>query len=299
MAKIIGAAALGLLLTTGCVSQEKYNALKLERDSLAEQNGKLQSDVNGARAEADAFKNQLQQIMANGGNLQALVTNLQQQNAQLQAQYDELNRQYITAMNRPSTNGNFLPEPLNNALTQFAAQNPDLVDFDSARGVVKFKSDVTFSSGSADVTPKAKEALGRFSSILNSSAANGYELMVAGHTDNQRVSNPATVRAGHLDNWYLSSHRAITVGSELRKDNVNPQRIAVVGYADQRPIASNSSETGKAQNRRVEVLILPTTVRSAPVDVASTPTKSTPHNPTRTFNKDSTASTPTGPILNK
>jgi chemotaxis protein MotB len=123
--------------------------------------------------------------------------------------------------------------------------------------------------------------------------------LIAGHTDNQRVSNPATVRAGHLDNWYLSAHRAITVGAEMRKDNVNPQRIAVVGYADQRPIASNSSEAGKAQNRRVEVLILPTTVKSAPVDVASTPSKTAPRNAGRTFNKDSTASTPTGPILNK
>jgi hypothetical protein len=52
----------------------------------------------------------------------------------------------------------------------------------------------------------------------------------------------------------------------------------VTGYADQRPIAGNTSESGKAQNRRVEVIILPTTVRSNPVApaVAASPTKAAP-----------------------
>ena len=61
------------------------------------------------------------------------------------------------------------------------------VDFDSARGIVKFKSDITFTSGSADLTPRAAEAISRFAGILNSAAAGGYELQVAGHTDNQQV----------------------------------------------------------------------------------------------------------------
>src|SRR5207237_6962717 len=124
------------------------------------------------------------------------------------------------ALNRPG--GNALPEQVSNALSDFARQNPDLVDFDSARGIVKFKSDLTFATGSADVTGNAKQAIARFSQILNSSAASGYELIVAGHTDNTRVVNEATIRAGHKDNWYLSAHRAISVGSELISQRINP-----------------------------------------------------------------------------
>jgi len=148
---------------------------------------------------------------------------------------------------------------------------------------VKFKSDVTFAPGSADVTPKAKDVIGRFASILNSPAASSYELIVAGHTDNTNVINPQTKQAGHKDNWYLSAHRAIAVGEELQAHRVASQRMGVTGYADQRPIASNASESGKAQNRRVEVLILPTQVRStggsvaSPVNGAKKPNK---------FNKD-------------
>src|SRR5439155_3135486 len=207
MAKLIGTVVLGLALT-GCVSQEKYNALKLDRDGLAEQLAKSQSDASSARAEADSYKNQLALLSQNGGNLTGLVENYRQQLASLQAQNDELNRKYAEAMARP-TGGMALPAALSNELQDFANKNPDLVDFDAAHGIVKFKSDVTFASGSAEVTGKAKEAIIRFSQILNSPAASGYELLVAGHTDNQRVSNPETIKRGHLDNWYLSAHRAI------------------------------------------------------------------------------------------
>jgi chemotaxis protein MotB len=141
-----------------------------------------------------------------------------------------------------------LPEAVNNALTDFANQNPDLVDFDSARGVVKFKSDVTFNTGSAELRPEVRQAIARFAQILNSPAAASYELQVAGHTDSQRVSNKATMAAGHKDNWYLSSHRAISVGQALQGQQVDAKRIAVVGYADQHPVASNASEQGRAQN---------------------------------------------------
>jgi chemotaxis protein MotB len=120
---------------------------------------------------------------------------------------------------------------------------------------------VTFATGSAEVTGQARTAIQRFAQILNSPDARGYELLVAGHTDNQKVSNPATIKAGHLDNWYLSAHRAIAVAKEMDRNQVDAQRMGWVGYADMRPVASNANSQGKQQNRRVEVLILPNTVR--------------------------------------
>ena len=291
----LGLAALSLALT-GCVSQEKYNALKLERDRFAEQLGQAQTEASAARSEADAYKNQIAAIMQGGTGKEAMLLNLSTENAELKKQLDELNRQYADAVGKIGT-GNALPEPLTNELQAFANANPDLVDFDAARGIVKFKSDLTFATGSAELTGKAKDAIGRFSQILNSPAAGGYELMVAGHTDNTRVVNPQTIQAGHKDNWYLSAHRAISVGSALQSQRVSPQRIAVTGYADQRPVASNTSEGGKSQNRRVEVLILPTTVRggsSAPAVANTGANRST----ATKFNKDSSANTDNR-LLNK
>src|ERR1700733_1130099 len=99
MSRYIGAVTV-LVALSGCVFQEKYNALKLDRDGLAEQLGKAQNDASTARAEADSYKNQLSALMGQGGNLQGLVTNLQQQNSNLQSQLDDSNRRYAEAMGR-------------------------------------------------------------------------------------------------------------------------------------------------------------------------------------------------------
>lgn len=299
MSHWFGLVVLGSTLV-GCVSQEKYNAMKLDRDQLAERLGQNEGQMASLQAERDAYKNQLNAVLAGGSNQQALVANLTQQLGNLQSQYDALNRQYEEALGKMGT-VNVLPRELNNALSEFAQQNPDLVDFDSARGIVKFKSDITFATGSAELTSRATEALGRFATILNSPTASGYELQVAGHTDNTRVLNPKTVAAGHKDNWYLSAHRAISVSEALQKDGVNERRLGVMGYADQHPIADNSSTAGKAQNRRVEVLILPTQVRSSGTGIArqSPPAKATPPRTRRPeLNKD-TVVAPKEPILNK
>jgi chemotaxis protein MotB len=284
---------------TGCVAQEKYNALKLERDGLAEQLGKAQNDASTARAEADSFKGQLEAIMQGGQGQTALIANLHQQIALKDSEIAELNRKYGEAISRVGMGGP-LPVALTNELNAFANANPELVDFDSARGIVKFKSDVTFATGDATLQPKAREVINRFAQILNSPAAASYELLVAGHTDNTRVSNPRTIQAGHKDNWFLSAHRAISVAQELVGQGTNPQRLGVVGYADQRPVASNASESGKQQNRRVEVLILPTTVRGGAI--AGTPTRGNTNNKPA-FNKDTatggTVKTDTGPVYNK
>jgi chemotaxis protein MotB len=285
-------AAISFMLT-GCVAQEKYNALKLERDALSVQLAQAQTDASAARAQADAYKAQLDAVMASGGTSTALVANLTQQNAALQAQLDELNRKYNEAIGKIGSQ-TALPAELTNVLSDFARQNPDLVEFDPVRGIVKFKSDVTFAVGSSELNPRAREVIQRFSTILNSAGAANYELMVAGHTDNAPVRNQATISAGHKDNWYLSAHRAIAVSSELQHHNVNAQRIGVVGYADQRPVASNSNEAGKAQNRRVEVLILPRTVRaSAPAPAAGTGSGTPAPRPAQ--NKDTGTVTPPPP----
>ncbi len=279
----------------GCVSQEKYNALKLDRDQYAERLGTAERDALSASAEADAYKRQLELIAHGSTDQQGLITNLTTQVSDLQRENDELNRKYADAMNRPVGMA-ALPAPLNDALTQFAQQNPDLVDFDSARGVVKFKSDVTFATGSAEVTPKAQAVITRFAQILNSAAAANYELMVVGHTDNQHVVNARTIAQGHKDNWYLSAHRAISVSESLQRERVSPTRLEVAGCADERPIASNSTDGGRSQNRRVEVLILPTTVH-APT-VAATDVVAPRHVSQAKLNKDS-AEVDVRPHLNK
>lgn len=260
--RILSLAAAGLMLS-GCVSAEKYNALKLDRDRIASQLTSSDSNLRDAQGRLSVLQQQLAAISGTTGSKDAMVLNLTQQNSDLQARLEEMNRRYQEALNRPIS-ANPLPEALTNELTAFANQNPNLVEFDASRGIVKFRSDVTFSVGDAELTANAKQVIARFATILNSSAARQYELQVAGHTDNTPVRNPQTIAKGHKNNWYLSAHRAISVSTALIGDGVSANRIGAIGYADQHPVAPNNTAAGQAKNRRVEVLILPTTV-SGPV----------------------------------
>jgi chemotaxis protein MotB len=278
--------------------------MKLSRDQAVEQADQAEADARSARSQSDAYKAQLEQI-ANSGNTQsAMIGNYSQQVAQLQSQNAAITAKYEDLLNRPpqivQLGSTALPADLSNTLTQFANENPDIVTFDAARGVVKFKSDVTFASGSTDLNERAVGTLQRFASILNSSQAAGYELMVAGHTDNQRVTHQRTIDEGNFDNWYLSAHRAISVAAELVKNGVSKTRLGVAGYADQQPIASNSSEAGRQQNRRVEIVILPTHYRNGSVaSAAGSPRLSADRVPARHFTKDSEAANDQSPVMTK
>lgn len=257
--RVLTTAVVGVAMT-GCVAQEKYNALRLDRDRLQEQLQAAQNDAAAARAEADSSKQLLASLQGGGASAQQLIAQLTEQNAALQRELADLNNKYREALGR-TNNGIALPEPLDSALRQLAKDNPDLLEFDSARGVLTFKNDVTFASGDATLTGRGAEAIRQFANILNQQAR-GYEFIVAGHTDNARVQNPETIRKGHKDNWYLSAHRAITVAEALISAQVSPARMGVTGYADQRPVAPNTSPAGMARNRRVEVVILPTPTMS-------------------------------------
>jgi chemotaxis protein MotB len=259
--RIIVIAALGFALL-GCVPESKYNALKLEKDQLVEAANAAETARAAADAQSKSYKDQLDAILGQSGNMGTLMAQYQAENKALREQYDDLMGRYNKlASAGPGTIGTPLPDDVANPLRQLALENSDILEFVPERGMIKFKSDVTFASGSAALTPQAKSVITRLAQILNSGRAANYELLVAGHTDNTRVVRPETIRDGHKDNWYLSAHRAITVSEELISHSVGAGRLGALGYADQRPIASNATTAGQGRNRRVELLLLPTTYR--------------------------------------
>jgi len=193
----LSVAAFGVSVSlTGCVSSSQFKKVEAERNQL-------RNEIQSARAEADEFRNQLGAVSEATQGKDEQITALSSEKSELQAQLDEINKQYAEALERAS---NPLPKALSNELSEFASKNSDVLDFDASRGMVKFKSDVSFAPGSIELTPKAKDAITHLSKILNDQGVKGYELMIAGHTDAMPVQRAATIKQGHLDNWYLSAH---------------------------------------------------------------------------------------------
>lgn len=121
----------------------------------------------------------------------------------------------------------------------------------SGKLTVQMSNAILFDSGKTEVKHEGRDALVRVAGVL--AGVTDREVRVEGHTDNVRVR----VGAAYADNWELSALRARTVLTILVDNGVAPSNIAIVGFADQRPVASNDSDEGKAANRRTEIVLVP------------------------------------------
>jgi len=112
------------------------------------------------------------------------------------------------------------------------------------RGVVVNLPDVLFEFGKARITNPAQRTIRDISEVIMSVPARG--IYVEGHTDS----------VGTLTyNQKLSEDRSWSVADELVKDGVEKGRLYVKGFGENDPIATNSTESGRQRNRRVEVII--------------------------------------------
>jgi chemotaxis protein MotB len=107
---------------------------------------------------------------------------------------------------------------------------------------------ILFSSGSAELRPETYPILDKLYEILKD-LPNPVE--VEGHTDSIPISTEK-----FPSNWELSTARASSIVRYFIAKGINPERLKASGYADTKPIASNATPEGRAQNRRVEVVIL-------------------------------------------
>ena len=108
-----------------------------------------------------------------------------------------------------------------------------------------------FDSGSEAIKPESVSALHRIASIL---AIRTYKLRIEGHTDNIPIHT-----AQMASNWELSTARATELVRMLLLDyRFAPERLSAAGYAEFHPVASNLTAQGRAQNRRVDIVILGT-----------------------------------------
>jgi chemotaxis protein MotB len=115
---------------------------------------------------------------------------------------------------------------------------------------VEIRTDILFPSGSAQLAPNAVDIIRRLAAVL---AQFPNPVRVEGFTDNLPIR---TVQ--FYSNWELSAARAGSVVHVLADRGVASERLAVVGFGEQHPVASNGTTQGRNANRRVTVVILST-----------------------------------------
>lgn len=109
------------------------------------------------------------------------------------------------------------------------------------------KAGSMFANGTADLTPEALVKLMQLASKIKDVP---YPVVVEGYTDDVPIETPQ-----FPSNWELSAARAATVARVLNSYGISNDRLIVTGYGDQYPVADNSTEEGRSQNRRVDIII--------------------------------------------
>lgn len=170
-----------------------------------------------------------------------IIQQQKQEIARLKAMFEEREKEFETAKNN-------LMRQLRDQIEQGRVKVEQL-----ERGLVlTMLEEVLFDSGKAAIKPEGKETLIKVAGVLNEDCPDK-RVAIEGHTDNVPIKY-----SGWKSNWELSTARAESVlHFFIDECGVAAQRFRVTGFGEYMPGASNETEEGRQQNRRVEIVILP------------------------------------------
>ncbi|MCK4913626.1 MAG: OmpA family protein [Planctomycetes bacterium] len=241
-----------MVLVSGCVGEQQYKDLRIKNDTQSQRISELDSQLQATKLNLEQAKRELETI---GSRNSIEADTLTQKIAALEEDLAK-KKGLIASMQQQLINGGAqLPVELSTMLEDFA-KNEEMVTYDSARSMIKFKSDLLFNKGSDSVAADAKKAVKSLCKILNSQQAKNFDVIIAGHTDDVPIRKAQT-RAAHPTNWHLSAHRAISVLNVMTKDGISSERTSIRGFGEFRPASPNkANKKGNPLNRRVEIYIV-------------------------------------------
>lgn len=255
------AIAIMALTMTSCVSKKQFDALNLnynqcitnigerqrEIQDLKSTNAGLSSENNLLRSQNDALKTSLDACLANTGQGSKNITEL----------IGEINasNKYIKQLISTNSKNDSLNLALSNKLKRSLDNIADNdVQVKVLKGVVmiSLSDQMLYKTGDYNVLPAAQEVLGKVAQVIND--YDTYSVLIEGNTDNV----PLTSANLPKDNWDLSALRATSMAKILQtRFGVNPARITAGGRSEYNPKTTNASVSGRAENRRTEIIIMP------------------------------------------
>ena len=254
-----------------CVSNKKFERAQAQarstRDSLLSVNSNLLGDLNTCKDSANAKDKRIaflqdQNAILKQNNNQAIrqlqdlsvITSTQAESIKKSLENIGAKDTYIMdlqrEMQRKDSLNMALVINLKGAIGNMADEDIN-IKVDKGVVFIDISDKLLFKSGSYDITPKAKEVLGKVATVLKNQP--DLEFMVEGHTDNIPYKRPPL-----LDNWDLSVKRATAVVRILQNEyGLPPFHITAAGRSEYQPVTTNDTNEGRAMNRRTRIVILP------------------------------------------
>jgi chemotaxis protein MotB len=195
--------------------------------------------VRAQKAQLEELKGRVERLERENAELLELKTKL---TSDVAAKEDELAKQ---AAERAQ-----LAEKMKNEIKSGEVALSD----DGGRLRVDLIDKILFDSGDATISKRGQEVLTKVGAVLGQ--VQGKRIQVSGHTDDSPPSGKT--KDAFPTNWELSTTRATNVVRYLSESAGVPARMLVAtGYGQFRPVATNANPTGRARNRRIEILLVP------------------------------------------
>jgi chemotaxis protein MotB len=286
MTKKIFFYSLAAMMVTSCVSKKKLTQLeakhKEEMEIANKQIGECGENLNkymsllsACETDKSLLRNQIASKEETISDLRGQITDVkttrdkqieqvgnmtvmtQSANENMKKTLDQLatKDKYINLLQQAKTKADSinlaLAVNLKQVLKEGLADDDIEVKVDKTVVFVNLSDKMLYQVGSANLTPKASEVLGKIAEILKSRPE--LEMMVEGYTDNTPISNDCL-----KDNWDLSVKRATSVVRVLQSQyKIDPNRLIAAGRGEFNTLASNATPEGKATNRRTRIILLP------------------------------------------
>ncbi len=227
-------------------TRAQKESLDKETQELKKKLDDLESTLAARNTELEALRQQNLELMNARNNLMTEVEDLQARTGQLtEAKNKEIEKLKGTY--------DSLVSELQEEIKKGEIKVTQVLDRLSVNMVEK----ILFDSGSADIKPEGLKVLERLGGILKK--VTDKQIRVEGHTDNIPIGGKLAER--FPTNWELSAARATNVVKFLsEKVGVDPKFLTAAAYSMNRPVASNDTKEGRAQNRRIEISLIPMNV---------------------------------------
>jgi chemotaxis protein MotB len=255
MRKLAVAVLLCSFVLTGCKRKELEAALAEANKQLEATRGELSAEKGKNKTlteENQKLEAQIAELQSQIRNLDAQIKVLEEQNADLArkagATQEELKALRAEKAKRLAELQVY--KDLFGKLKALVDAGTIQVEFRKGRLVVKLASSILFDSGKTELKGEGQTALTNLATALKS--VSDREFLVAGHTDNVPIKT-----AKFKNNWELSTARAVEVVQYLITQGMPAKNIGAAGYGENDPVGDNSSEDGRAKNRRIEVILMP------------------------------------------
>lgn len=212
--------------------KERVAELKAKLEAMGMNLDELSSQVAEDATEKERMSQNLQELQAALEEYKKRAQQLEK----IQARFDELRKK--------------LQE-----LTQFGLK----VEIRHNRMVIRLPGDVLFDSGKTDLKKDGKDVIAKVADVIRKDPGlSARYFQVAGHTDNKPL-----IGGKYGDNWGLSAMRAREVLLEMVKPatggggGLDQNKLHAAGFGETDPVATNATDDGRKQNRRVELVVLP------------------------------------------